>query len=50
VVSKWDIESIHGCPKCKNNKISPSDLSLVEKLTQIAKHPKVWRWADAEYK
>ena len=44
VVSDWDIQKYKGCPKCKNNKIKPSDLSFTEKIVQIIKHPAVWRW------
>lgn len=46
VVSIWDIHEFKGCPYCKANKISPTDLTLWEKLVQIIKHPKVWRWKD----
>ncbi len=44
VVSSRDIHEHHGCPKCGNVRVRPSDLSLWEKLVQIAKHPAVWRW------
>jgi len=46
VVSDWDIQEHYGCPKCKNNKIKPTDLTLWEKLVQIIKHPKIWRWNE----
>lgn len=46
-VSPWDIQEKRGCPKCSNNKIKPSDLSLWEKAVQIVKHPRVWRWGNA---
>lgn len=49
VVSNWDIQTIHRCPKCANNKIRPADLTLIEKIVQIMKHPKVWRWGDGQY-
>ncbi len=44
VVSVWDIREHHGCPKCKNSRVRPSELSLWEKIVQICKHPAVWRW------
>ena len=44
VVSKWDIDEHHGCKKCGNARIRPSDLSPWEKLVQILKHPRVWAW------
>lgn len=47
IVSPWDIAKEHGCPKCGQRRISPTNLSLFEKLVQICKHPKVWRWGNA---
>jgi predicted Zn-ribbon and HTH transcriptional regulator len=47
VVSPWDIQESKGCPKCKNNKIIATELSVWEKIVQIYKHPKVWGWEDA---
>jgi DNA-directed RNA polymerase subunit RPC12/RpoP len=44
VVSIWDIKEHHGCSKCKNNKIRPTELSLLEKILQIIKHPTIWNW------
>ena len=44
VVSKWDIKEHKGCPKCAHPRIRPSNLSIWEKIVQIAKHPKVWSW------
>jgi predicted Zn-ribbon and HTH transcriptional regulator len=44
VVSIWDIKEHRGCPKCKNPRIRPSDLSLWEKIVEICKHPAVWAW------
>jgi hypothetical protein len=43
VVSKWDINN-GGCQKCGGTKISPTNLTLWEKVVQIAKRPAVWRW------
>jgi hypothetical protein len=44
VVSPWDIRERHGCPKCAGTKIKPSNLSLLEKVLQVLKHPRVWAW------
>lgn len=47
VVSVWDIKQHYGCPKCKNPRIKPSELSMWEKIVQIFKHPKFWKWDEA---
>lgn len=44
VISPWDIRERHGCPKCAGTKMRPSNLSLWEKLVQLAKHPAIWKW------
>lgn len=44
VVSQWDINERHGCRKCGNVRVRPSDLSLWEKIVQIVRHPAVWKW------
>lgn len=44
VVSQWDIEEHAGCPKCRNPRVSPSELTVWEKIVQVVKHPAVWRW------
>jgi len=46
VISKWDIEEHHACPKCGHTKISPTNLSAWEKLIQVCKHPAVWSWVN----
>lgn len=46
VVSRWDIETGKGCSKCGGGRIKPTNLNILEKLIQIAKHPKVWRWPN----
>ncbi len=46
VVSKWDIDKYFACPSCGHTKVSPSNLTLLEKLEQIIKHPLVWKWND----
>ena len=43
VVNEWDIQD-GGCPKCGGRRIQPSNLSILEKIAQIIKHPKVWEW------
>jgi Zn finger protein HypA/HybF involved in hydrogenase expression len=43
VVSPWDIDNGE-CPKCGAHRIRPTDLTLLEKVVQIIKHPKVWTW------
>lgn len=48
VVSTWDINEHHGCAKCGNPRLKTSWLSLREKLAQVIKHPKVWRWRDVK--
>lgn len=49
VVSLWDIRRHYKCPACGQNKIRPSNLSLWEKIFQMWKHPKLWRWGDESY-
>jgi len=46
VVTKWDMDKLHACPKCGQARITMTNLSLWEKIVQIAKHPAVWRWAN----
>ena len=46
VINIWDIKSEHGCPRCKNNRIRPTELGPWEKIIQICKHPKIWTWGD----
>jgi hypothetical protein len=43
VVSPWDINK-GGCQVCGGVKIVPTNLSFVEKLKQIVRHPAVWAW------
>lgn len=45
VVSRWDINT-GGCQKCAGVRIRPTNLSLLEKLVQIVRHPKVWAWHE----
>lgn len=43
VVNKWQVESGEGC-KCGGMKVKPTNLTWLEKLVQLVKHPKVWQW------
>jgi hypothetical protein len=47
--SKWDIREKHGCPMCAGNKLRKSNLTIIEKIIQVFKHPKVWRWNEPSY-
>jgi len=46
VVSLFDLREKLGCRHCGHAKVSPTNLTLWEKLVQIAKHPKVWTWKN----
>lgn len=46
VVSPWDIQKHCACPKCGQVRIRMTNLSVIEKLVQIFKHPKIWRWKN----
>ena len=46
VVSQWNILEDHGCAKCGHTKITPTNLTFIEKLGQVIKHPRVWTWED----
>lgn len=50
VVSLWDINKEHACPKCGSRRISPTNLSWWETIKQIAKHPAIWRWDESAIK
>ena len=47
VVSIWDIGEHRGCASCGHRKISPTNLTALEKLVQIIKHPLIWRWHES---
>ena len=49
VVSVFDLMELHECPKCAGRRMIPTNVSLWEKLVQIVKHPKVWRWKDVRF-
>ena len=44
VVNAWDLNKHRACAHCGHPRISPTNLTLWEKLVQIIKHPKVWKW------
>jgi len=46
VVSPWDIAEKGGYRNCGGTRIAPTNLSMVEKVVQIAKHPRVWTWKN----
>lgn len=46
IVSLFDLREHHACPYCKHATMSPTNLTLWEKLVQIVKHPKVWTWKN----
>jgi hypothetical protein len=46
VVSPWDLNKHRGCGKCGHSKISETNLNMIEKIVQIAKHPKIWEWKN----
>lgn len=46
VVNLWDLREHKACPHCGHAKMSPTNLTLWEKVVQIAKHPKVWTWKN----
>lgn len=46
VVSEWDIREVGACTKCGGARVRPTNLSLMEEIIQIIKHPKVWKWKD----
>ena len=46
VISNWDINKHGGCPKCGQRRMRPTNLTLIEKLVQVCKHPKVWEWEN----
>ena len=46
VVNKWDIVA-GGCQFCGGTRISPTNLTIMEKIRELIKHPKVWEWTNA---
>lgn len=51
VVSAWDIyQPPYGCPKCGAARVSPTNLSFMEKIVQLVKHPAWWKWDEDEIK
>lgn len=50
VVSVWDINEQHGCPKCAGTRMMPTNLSIKEKLVQMLKHPRLGEWKNVQIK
>jgi hypothetical protein len=46
VVSPWDIHEHGKCRKCGNTKVFATNLTVIEKLVQLFKHPAIWRWGQ----
>lgn len=46
VVNQKEILRGEGCPNCAGGKVRPTNLSLLEKIVQICKNPRVWRWKN----
>jgi len=46
VVSAWDIREHAGCRKCGGARIRPTNLTVWEKIVQIVRHPRVWKWKE----
>jgi RNA polymerase subunit RPABC4/transcription elongation factor Spt4 len=44
VVNLFDLREHKACPHCGHGKMSPTNLTLWEKIVQIIKHPRVWEW------
>lgn len=44
-VNAWDIDK-GGCQNCGGVRIRPTNLTLLEMVAQIVKHPKVWKWKE----
>ena len=47
-VSPWDLKEHTACPYCGGAYFHPSNLTMVEKIQQIVKHPKVWEWKNVK--
>jgi DNA-directed RNA polymerase subunit RPC12/RpoP len=48
VVSPWDIREIHECPKCAGRRMMPTNLTLIEKVIQVWKHPNIRGWKNVK--
>lgn len=42
VNGSWDVHKHGGCIKCGHKRISTTNLSFLEKITQVAKHPLIF--------
>ena len=51
VVSLWDIHlPPHVCRKCGGARICPTNLTFIEKVVQLVKHPTWWKWDEERIK
>lgn len=48
VVAPWDVMERGGCPKCGGRRLRLTNLSFFEKVWQILRRPRVWRWKNVE--
>lgn len=46
VVSPWDIAEVGGCTRCGGGRVRPTNLTWWEKVVQILRRPRFWRWSD----
>ena len=46
IVSMWDLKEHHACANCGHARVQPCNLTIIEKLRQVLKHPKVWKWNE----
>ena len=47
-VSVWDFRKHHACPYCGGGYFQPTNLTMIEKVKQFLKHPKVWEWKNVK--
>lgn len=47
VIGPWEIVSGEGCRKCGGKRMMPANLNLREKVVQLIRHPRFWRWKNA---
>lgn len=45
VVSEWDIKK-GCCQHCSGSRIRPTELTFLEKIVQVIKHPNIWGWKN----
>lgn len=47
-VSAWDVRDSGGCSYCGGTRVAPTNLTFIEKVIQIFKHPLIWEWSKHE--